>query len=388
MLPLLYNQCYISTLSSLQKFTAHLHSSEQRWDSIRRIKYSTPGRWVSSLSLCRLDVVTRKETYRADELLTTLFPLLPFLTRLELSLSMQLSRRAMCSLGVREGARHLRALKSVKYDSVGFVSMALAEGGIAYEDPLTELVACLHGLEELEIIGPGLDDLELAIASSTSDHQNDRVFSSPPSSPLHLPHLHTLTILSMPTSDLLIHLTNTPLPSLRNVIITPYGTLSPPLSHVTRFLKAHGPSIRTLVLHTPPAWPTAVYPPPSGLLEMMPRLKALSLELPPPPPQSTSTLTASFWSQPPTQPSNPHPLRSLWIPRPTATFRTALVTERLLPPYTCLMEVRARDVRWARKGMNAQAEAAGVQGEMRVWQRLLKTKSVLMVDAEGRVEAL
>lgn len=300
---------------------------------------------------------------------------------------MQLSRRAMCSLGTREGAHHLRSLKSIKYD---YVMTILTPTLWGLKDPMTSLIACLPGLEELEIVGPGLDDLELAIAATSQNQAEfaDMTFTASHQTMLHLSRLHTLTLLSMPSSDLLLHLIHASLPSLRNVIITPYGSLAPPISHVTRFLKAHGPSIRTLVLHTPPAWPTATYPPPPGLLEMMPNLKALSLELPPQPTGNALSYgnPSTWWTTPPT-PILSHPLRSLWIPRPTPTFRAALISEQLLPPYTCLEEVRVRDVRWARRGMNAQAQEAGVQGEMNVWARMLKTRGVVMVDADGRVSA-
>ncbi|EJC98596.1 uncharacterized protein FOMMEDRAFT_113748 [Fomitiporia mediterranea MF3/22] len=355
-LPLLYSECKIRTIRTLEKFTHHLHSSDQKWDSIRRIPYSTPGRWVQSLDLSELDVMSRSEFCRVDELLTTLFSLLPFLSRLELSLSMQLSRRAMASLGLRDGAQNLRVLTGIKYDATTVLSG---------EDPLTELVAHCTSLEELEVVGVGMDDLDTARSSAE--------LSDRPCPPLHLPRLHTLTILATPTSPLLIRLTHSPLPALQSVVVTPYGDLQRPQSCISEFLIAHGQSIRTLVLHTPKSWPIVRFPPPRTLLHLLPNLRQLSLE-------SSSLVLDS-----PSPKSSEHPLSSIWISRPTAGLREELI--RVLPYIPRLREVRARDVRWAKRGMSARAREAGFQGEMYAWRHLLAPRGVKMLDADGHDEA-
>lgn len=354
-LPLLYSKCTIRSILSLSKFTALLYSSDQKWDSIRRIPYSTPGRWVLSLSMTDLEVTTLSETRTVDDLLSTLFPLLPFLSRLELSLSMQLSRRAMSTLGLRDGAQNLRCLRGVKYDPSTILSG---------EDPLSELIACCSGLEELEVVGIGVEDFDTTSDQSGVDIQ--AVYS-----PLYLPHLHTLTILATPSSPLLHRLIYSSLPSLRTVVITPYGDIPAPLSVVPKFLAAHGQIIRTLVLHTPKSWPIIRYPPPRDLLCLMPKLSALSLES-----------TAFAFDDPRGSVTNvPHSLRSIWISRPTIGVREELL--RMLPSVPRLKEVRVRDVRWAKPGLSARAREAGFQGEMLAWKRLLGQRGIRLLDADG-----
>ncbi|KAL5533560.1 hypothetical protein ACEPAG_20 [Sanghuangporus baumii] len=356
-LPLLYADVKLKSLHALEKFTHLLLSSDQKWDSIRRIPYSTPGRWVQFLDVSDLEINSRSEFCQADGLLTTLFPLLPFLSRLELSLSMQLSRRAMLSLGLRDGAQNLRCLNGIKYDATTVLSG---------EDPLTELVACCTGLEELEVVGVGVDDIDM---SRSSPEPMDK---APPL--FHLSHLHTLTILATPMSPLLLRLINSPLPALQTVIITPYGDLQPPQSGISEFLAAHGESIRTLVLHTPKTWPIARYPPPRSLLYILPNLNQLSLE--------TSGLALDA---PPSSQSQKHPLTSIWISRPTSGLREELL--RIISSLPNLREVRARDVRWTKRTMSASAREAGFQGEMWAWRRLLAAYKVKMLDADGLEDA-
>ena len=101
---------------------------------------------MQSLKLSDLDMTTTAETYTVDALLSTLFPLCPFLMHLELSLTLQLSRRSFASLALTDGAQNLRALTGVRYD-------AASAGSGSWEDPLAELVSCCSGLEELEVVG-------------------------------------------------------------------------------------------------------------------------------------------------------------------------------------------------------------------------------------------
>ncbi|THH11050.1 hypothetical protein EW145_g897 [Phellinidium pouzarii] len=365
-LPILYAHCDISTIQSLKTFTAHLSSSEQKWDSIRRIPYSTPGRWVQTLNLSELEVASQSESYAVDALLTTLFPLLPFLVRLELSLSLQLSRRAMLALGLRDGAQNLRSLTGVKYD----VSVVLSG-----EDPLTELVSCCSRLEELEVVGLGMDEVDALILANAiaGDTPTPRYTYAlrPMTAPLCLPFLHSLTLLAMPTSPLLFRLIHSELPALHSVVITPYGESPAPHCLVAEFLSVHGQSIRSLVLHTPKSWPTVRFSPPAALLRLLPNLLALSLE-------STrlvldAPLKEGFRTG--------YPLSSIWVSRPTPGVRDELL--RLLPDLPNLREVRVRDVRWAKSGISPRAREAGFQGEMYTWRRLLAPRGVRVLDANG-----
>ena len=49
-----------------------------------------------------------------------------------------------------------------------------------------------------------------------------------------------------------------------------------------------------------------------------------------------------------------------------------------------LREVRARNVKWAKRGMSARAHEAGFQGEMRTWRQTLAVRKVRLYDADGR----
>ncbi len=302
-------------------------------------------------------------------------------------------------LGTRDGAERLRALKGVKYDTYAAVPQEPSghrPRTVVTNDPLTELVRNCHGLEELEVVGLGLDDLDVMIAEDNSMARNELLNSLSPS-PLHLlPNLHTLTLLSTPASDLFLRLINAPLSSLRSLIITPYGDIPTPLSLITPFLAVHGSKLRTLVLFTPKSWPTVIYPPPSDLLLLLPNLTALSLEkvrlsLTPPPlplPSSTTTSTSTTTTTPKRERERVpgHPLTTLWIALPTPDLREALVQHLLLPGAlpTSGKCARARRAGRRRACPHARSRRGGYQGEMRSWRRTLARFKVRMLDAEGR----
>lgn len=363
------------------------------------------------------------ESYAVDALLSKLFPLCPFLMHLELSLTLQLSRRAFAALALRDGAQNLRVLTGVRYDSASV-------GSGSWEDPLAELVSCCSGLEELEVVGTGPENINTLLDAVSNVATTSSLLPPPPAStlsarPLHLPYLHTLTLLATPSSPLLLRLTNSSLPSLRTLTITSYADLPPPLSLVHSFLSAHGPRITQLVLHTPNFWPTVRFPPPKALLKMLPNLKALSLEEPsvgggafgfdiPDQEHYTNSIpcTARLASKRPQSSLNPntstnpdsicdcgaHPLTTLWIPRPqpsgsnhnsihpSGDARTALV--RLAARLPHLRVVRAQGVRWAPRGLSARAREAGFQGELYALRRLLKPFGVRVEDEAGLEEAM
>jgi hypothetical protein len=263
----------------------------------------------------------------------------------------------MMALGLRDGTQHLRRLVGIRYD---------ASTVISGEDPLSEMISQLPSLEELEVVGFGDDD-------STSDptrFMNMDTYTRP----LNLPRLLTLTMLSMPTSPLLDRLIHSSLPLLRNVIITSYGDTPPPFSQVNTFLSTHGHKLLSVVFHTPQSWPIVRFPPPTTLLQFTPKLRALSLEstgLTLVPPLATSDNFS-------------HPLESIWISRPTSGLLDELL--RILNYLPKLKDIRARDVRWAKKGMSVEARRAGFQGEMGSWARILKQRGIRMMDADGLLE--
>ncbi|PCH34033.1 hypothetical protein WOLCODRAFT_135465 [Wolfiporia cocos MD-104 SS10] len=350
-LPLFYARVCIASLHSLERFAAHIFSSDQKWDSIRRIPYSTPGRWVNTLDLRDLDIHTLPETFRVDTLLTYLFPVLPFLDRFMLSPTIVLSRRATLSLISRSEIIHLHTLKGLKLESYPSIG----------DDCFVDLLRACVNLEELTIVGSGVEVSE----GLEQDH------SIPASAfkPLVLRYLHKLVLLSMPCSPAMYALLHAQLPSLRHLTITPYDGDIIPTSLVPQFIRAHGQTLQSLHLYTTKTWPATLHPSPSTLLQDCPNLSHLSLENPLPILMLSSA-------------DPPHPLHILSIPRPYPEFLAVL--DALLPKLPALRILRARDVRWIRPGMSLRAQQAGVQGEMVEWRRRLSRRGVQVVDSEWK----
>ncbi|KAJ7103001.1 hypothetical protein B0H15DRAFT_188151 [Mycena belliarum] len=349
-LPLLYARVQFSKIVGLENFATRLHAADQRWDSICRIPWSAPGRWVQSLDLSRVALVERSQTLLFDSLLVKLLPLLPFLARFSINPVLLLSRRLMEVLGDRQGAVNIRALEGISY----------VPSGSPKEEPLTQLLRRCPNIEELEIIGQGLDPTEMEIQIGEPSQPDSFV-------PLNLPFLRTLTILSVHSSSLLLSLLLSPLPSLQKLTITPFDDVPAALS--SQFIARHSAPLRSLLLFTPKSWPTRLHTSPQTLLSTAPTLRHLSLEKPLP----------SHLIFPP---EDSHPLQLLSIPRPDANFWVVL--ERMLPRLPGLRAVRARDVRWLRKGMGLRAQEAGVQGEMREWRRRLLRRGIRVLDAEWK----
>lgn len=350
-LPLVYSRVDLPTLLSLERFQKRLHLAEQKWDSIRRIPYSTPGRWVQTIDLSGLAFTGQAEALQFDSILTYLFPLVPFLARLILNPSYVLSRRALASLGERDEVVNLRSLQ-------GFSYLFGPVESWEHDSFIVLLRKCIN-LEELDVVGQGPDPAELE-----SNHGNTGDFPPEFFKPLNLQRLKTLSLLSMFSSPLIMALLTSSLPSLRKLVLTPYDDIPYPLSLVSHFISIHGEMLQSLLLSTPKSWPTRLHPSPCTLLETCPHLRHLSLEQPVPALVLAGT----------------HPLQILSIPRPTSDVWHAL--EKLLPRLPQLRVIRTRDVRWLRIGMNSRAQEAGIQGEMKEWSKRLSRRSIRFLDAD------
>jgi len=347
----------IFTLLSLEKFVSRLYVSDQKWDSIRRIPYSTPGRWVQSLDISEIVFAHRSEEYSADSMLTKLFPLLPFLMRLTLNAEMILSNRAFEALRCKDGVERLRTLKGLK------VSLSAERPSIfCSDDSVIALLRCCEGLEELEMVGPDDESIDQQLGTETTDEF--ALLSAGPV--LHLSRLKSLSLLTISCSPLLSAFLRTPLPSLKHLMITPYD--DSPSSPTNALLSIHGTFLSTLHLNTPKHWPTAMLPTSVSFLMTSPSLKHLALDYPLP------TLVLPLGMT--------HPLQVLTIPRPNPRFLREL--ESLLPRLPQLSIVRAKNVRWLQRGMSGKALEAGVQGEMREWRRRLGRRGVRVLDGEWR----
>lgn len=350
-LPLFYAHVALGSLSALEKFTRHVRLCDKKWDSIRRIPYSTPGRWVQHMDLREIDICLASELLHADTLLTTLFPLLPFLRRCALNPSLALSRRATMALSSRYEIAHLRVLKGLRLKCSVHTT----------DDHLVDLVRACVNLEELTIVGTGIDVTDFDAPGEWDDAGPPTIFE--------LPRLRKLVMLSMPYSPLMHALLHTRLPALRHLTVTPYDEGYVPASLVPQFIHAHGKLLTSLHFFTMKTWPAMLLPSPTTLLQTCPSLSHLSLETPLP----MLTLRKS---------DPDHPLHILSIPRPNPEFLSVL--EALLPKMPALRIVRARDVRWLRPGMSLRAQQAGTQGEMVEWRRRLSRKGIQVVDSEWK----
>ncbi|KAF9245894.1 hypothetical protein BU15DRAFT_85554 [Melanogaster broomeanus] len=338
-LPLLYSSVKIRTVSCLDKFTSRLYTADQKWDSIPRIPYSTPGRWVQKLDMSAMAAtLDSKQAFVVDSLLTRLFPLIPFLVRLSLPSTLPLSRRALAALG------------GICYD-ISFSSTASTG-----EDPIVQLLQTCHNLERLEVIGCAIYPVDfdslpggleaVPVPASTVE--------------LNLPYLHSITLLYMPSSSLMYALLNTSLPRLRALSVTPYDDIPYPGAFASRLLDIHGQSLSSLSFFRAQ---NLAYAPSSPLHALYCALL----------PYATDSTQMEL------------PLQVLSIPRPNHEFWRVLMT--WLPYLPSLKVVRIRDIQWLRRGMNNHAQEAGVQGEMRDWRRRLERKGIRLLDGNWKETA-
>lgn len=315
---------------------------------------------MQNLDLSKITAIDgSRQGFVIDSLLTTLFPLIPFLENLTLSPVHPLSRRALTSLTNRDGSSNLRILGGVCY--IATFSSAIS----IEEDPLVRLLRTCHQLERLEVVGSDMEPVD-------AEPSSQEVMEIPPMTlKLDLPRLHTLTLLSMPSSSLMHALLHAGLPRLRTLCLTPYEDVPYPRALTTRFLDVHGNSLSILSFFTPKSWPTRLHPSPRTLFRTCPNLCHLSLETPLPalvPPDAADLGRAVM------------PLQILSIPRPNHDFWRTL--ETLLPSLSSLDVIRVRDIRWMRKGLNRHAQEAGVQGEMRVWRQRLARRGIRLLDGD------
>jgi hypothetical protein len=365
-------------VSTLQKFVAHLSSSDQRWDSIRRIPYSTPGRWVQGLDLSEMMLVHSTDLLSVDSNLTRLFPLLPFLTSLHLVPGMLLSSRVLTALQSKDGICELRSLKGVRLSVP--VGNAPAQSLGPSPDAVVRLLRNCQLLEQLEIACADANNLEPEpiVDLDFSSFRDEDAVTLPP--PLYLPNLKSLCLSTVPIDSLFLTLLRTPLPSLRHLVVAPHSDRH--TAQLSALLATNGRSLISLRINTPRHLPTS-----AGdvlalpLLTSCPELHYLALDQ-----QLLPILTllepAQDVGSAESGSPRPHPLRVLTIPRPNAWFLREV--EALLPHLPSLTIVRARAVRWLRAGVSRKALEAGVQGEMHEWRRRFARRGVRLVDGDWR----
>ncbi|CAE6465168.1 unnamed protein product [Rhizoctonia solani] len=407
--PILYSSVRIYTLRGLGLFANTLANADAKWDSIRRIPYSAPGRWVQSLSLAQLAPCS---SLAVDSSLVRALPIMPFLTTIELDTRYVMSWRVAALI-----PRSLKILRGIRVkEELRFEGLKSSD-----EDALTALVRSLPSLEELSVEGPGLDIEE-------DELFEDEVPEEPQSTEaqVELSSLKRLTLLDCPHTSIYRMLTRASLPALRDLTLTttPTVQLAPPDPELgdhapivdptvftqptptSIFLARHGSTVHRLILAPGRQWPPAPAPAPEDLLLQCPEVRELTLSMPLPsrllPPEPTKPRGAAPISPllarlavspepdarpptpplPPTSPTPSYPLSTLTIPVPTHAFLACLTSTSLQN----LREVRFTSAKWLRRGMGRTAQGAGVNGEMMRWRRELKRGGIKVLDSEGKEE--
>ncbi|CAE6467968.1 unnamed protein product [Rhizoctonia solani] len=407
--PMLYSSARIYTLHGLGLFANTLANADAKWDSIRRIPYSAPGRWVQSLSLAQLAPCS---SLAVDSNLVRALPIMPFLTAIELDGRYVMSWRVAALI-----PRSLKVLRGIRVkEEIRFEGLKNSE-----DDALTALVCSLPSLEELSVEGPGMDiEGDEVFEDEGPESQSAQV-------PVDLPKLKKLTLLDCPHTAIYRMLTKASLPALRDLTLTTTPTLqiTPPVpepgvdhepivDHIaftqptptSNFLSRHGSTVHRLSLVPSQQWPPSPAPAPEDLLLLCPEVRELTLCMPLPsrllPPESTKPRGAAPMSplfarlalspEPNARPSTPpapstsptpsYPLAALTVPVPTQAFLACLTSSSLRN----LREVRFSSAKWLRKGMGRTAQGTGVNGEMMRWRRELKRGGIKVLDSEGKEE--
>ncbi|KAG8886930.1 hypothetical protein FRB98_000758 [Tulasnella sp. 332] len=433
-LPLLYGQASINTTTSLQLLRDTLVNADLRWDHLRRIPYSTPGRWIVSLDISNLSL----PTLAADTALSQMFPLAPLLEEVILNPlgSGMLSRRALKTL--RDASSRLQVLKG----------LGVSSGDVERDQEIVNLLHVSSALEVLELVGGGFgdpDDETTPAGVLTTNLPPTRVGDHT----IFLPHLHSLSVIAIPDSLVAAALYSATLPSLRTLNLTSYhstpvddqvlaaqalGIATTPTggpgliggfpgpqsslssetsSSTAMFLETHGKHLASLTVRAPPDWPPLPFTPPTDILRSCPRLRDLAFV---DGKSGYGSAAAGFEAERLLRfdmPEQPHPLQSITISRPEDALLSSL--ESALRPHKApastgsrripssssspiantrstsllpeLMTVSFVSARWMKSSYSSGALNAGTSGGMRRWRACLRRFGVRVLDMDGRCEA-
>lgn len=365
--PLLFAHPTVSTSNGLRKLSSAIHEGNARWDSLRRILHSTPGRWVLSLDLSSLE--PGADALAVDTLLRNMLPLVPFLDELRLNSFIQLSRPTFDVLRTGSQAHRMRVLTGICFSSphLGLAAPPNATAATKamyqqHQDPVLRLLRACDNLQELELVSPHRlggedeeDDDEWPVPEGSEPELHDM---------LELLRLDTLHLSLRPSSAIITLLCRSPLPALQRL------TIAGELAIATDLLSAHGSALRALALSeglaTSDHAPEEYCPP--NLLALCGSLRHLVL------PCSAPKLDPVRGVQ--------HPLVTLSIPRPTPDFLRSL--EAGLFP--ALRVVQLRETRWLPRGVAGVARRTGVAGEMARWRTRLGRMGIRVLDIAGQEE--
>ncbi|KAG9041141.1 hypothetical protein FS837_012682 [Tulasnella sp. UAMH 9824] len=429
--PILYANPNISSQTALLSLRDTLVKADMHWDAIRRIPYSTPGRWITSLDISTLAPSIIKSRLATDTALTQLFHLTPLLSHLKLHPKLVLSRRALKSLQETCGAR-LKSIKGLGVPDVEMLPTAFVT------DPVTELLTWTPELEELEVVGGGIGDFE----DENEEDEEAEDDASEPRQLLSLTNLQRLSLIAVPRSPVFLALLGASLPNLVDLTLTSYraeevdeqvlaaqalgipigghggpalvggfpGPQQPviPLSSsssTSLFLQNHGEGLTKLTLLRAPDWPPIPFAPPRDLLTTSPNLKWLNFINEK---HSGNLETPSIRLDPPTK---PHPLTDLTLSRPyedllssletilrksiatqspstsssppkVSSFRSPISNTRETSVLPRLSTVHFTSVRWLKLASRG-AQNTGTNAGMKQWKATLRRYGVRVVDMDG-----
>ncbi|GHJ89359.1 hypothetical protein NliqN6_5761 [Naganishia liquefaciens] len=396
----LYSSPYLPTVDRLCAFASSVLKGDSRWDSLKRIPYSTPGRYVQVLDLSHLDEplgeASRDEEFastqgglnslagnglRLNGCLNTLFPLLPHLEVLILPSSIPVAPstlRALQSAPSRSKAKVIHGLvltqavepKPIKHESADATSDL---------DSMIRFLKAFPNLRDVSIKGYGDIDPGFSITHN-------------PQPPLDLQRLESMTLHGVKSGLFIGALCDqeASLPSLRRLDLTCYA--HQPGDLTVDLLRVHGSKLHSLTLRAPTDWPPLRIPPPSETLFLCPHLQVLkfldSNTLPPtetfedPALPFTAAqhcslrhLSISKWSTAPAFRDGPHPPS-------TGQFEQLIETLiRNLPPN--LDDVTVEGFTWLRKPLGKAGMSAGVNGVCRRLSGALAVRGVRMLDKDG-----
>jgi hypothetical protein len=359
----------LTTVNAFRQLCEAILRGERRWDSLKRIPQSIPGRYIHCLDLSHLMPTTMEAYGPSDYLLvnnclTSILPLVPNLTSLKLPTDIGMGWSTIRALQNSPIAGQLRVLEGVR------LQQGLDGHG---QDPVVSLLRTMPNLEILGVSGLGSTDEGFDWDSFPQAHDL-----------LDLPRLHTLTLKGIKHGLFISNLVRTQLPSLTHLSIASYASL--PNDQTQELVKAHGNKLRSLTLLPTNEWPPVQVTPSTSVLSDCPNLVHLANRtvacVPPPATFAKDAVKA------------PHPLRKLTICRwsnSTSQADPSLRPDRVLQALHANMSVvvpslrtiRVESFTWLRKDLGKAAMETGINGSLRRWSAHFASRGVHLVDKDG-----
>ncbi len=354
--------------TSLRQLCESILRGERRWDSLKRIPQSIPGRYITSLDLSKLapnlDHSGPSDYLLVNNCLTSILPLVPNLTSLKLPNDIGMGWSTLRAIQASSIASQLRTLEGLRLQQV------LDGDG---QDPVVSLLQEMPNLEVLGVTGLGSNDEGFDWYSVPSAQEL-----------LDLPRLHTLILKGVKHGLFISNLVRSELPALRNLSISSYASLGN--DETQPLIEAHGEKLVSLTFLPTSDWPAVQINPSPTVLSDCPNLVHLS------------NLTSACVPVPETFASDavtsPHPLRKLTICRwsnSTSQANPAQRPDRVLTALyrnmstivPSLKTIRVENFTWLRRDLGRAAMETGVNGSLRKWSATFASHGVHVVDKDG-----